>query len=215
MTNPSPLPAADPRPSATRSSRMTAGDLALIAVFAALIAALGAAGTLTPVGDAAPITAQTLGVMLAGSILGGRRGALAVLTFLVLVAAGLPLLAPSPTRPSGGLGVFTGLTGGFLVGWLAGAWVIGRLIEIGPRRFAVGWVALANVIGGIVVVYAFGVPLMAWVTGMSLVHALATSAIYLPGDLIKVVATTVVTQGVHRGYPLLARQLDRSSGAAR
>jgi biotin transport system substrate-specific component len=194
---------------------MTARDLALIAVFAAFIAALGTAGTLTPVGDAAPITAQTLGVMLAGSILGGRRGALAVLTFLVLVAAGLPLLAPSPSRPSGGLGVFTGLTGGFLAGWVAGAWVIGRLVELGPRRFVVGWIAVANVIGGIVVVYAFGVPVMAWVTGMSLVHTLTISAIYLPGDLIKVVATAVVARGVHRGYPVLARQLDRSAGATR
>ena len=44
-------------------------------------------------GNPVPITLQTMGVMLAGSVLGARRGALAVLTFLALVAAGLPLLA--------------------------------------------------------------------------------------------------------------------------
>ncbi|MFZ0157482.1 MAG: biotin transporter BioY, partial [Kineosporiaceae bacterium] len=71
---------------------MSSRDLALVAVFAALIAALGLAGVIYPFGSVVPITAQTLGVMLAGSILGARRGVLAVLTFLVLVAAGLPWL---------------------------------------------------------------------------------------------------------------------------
>ena len=71
---------------------LTAVDLSLIASFAALIAALGLPGALT-VGGTVPITLQTLGVMLAGSVLGWRRGMLAVITFLALVAVGLPLLA--------------------------------------------------------------------------------------------------------------------------
>lgn len=204
-----------PSPAGATRNRMAARDLALIAVFAGFIAALGMAGTLTPMGEAAPITAQTLGVMLAGSILGGRRAALAVLTFLILVAAGLPLLAPSPSRPSGGLGVFTSLTAGFLLGWVAGAWVIGRIVELGPRRFALGWYVLANLVGGIVVVYAFGIPVMAWATHMPLVKALTVSAIYLPGDLIKVVTAAVVARAVYRGYPVIARRVDRSTEAAR
>lgn len=196
-------------------TRTAARDLALIAVFAAFIAALGAAGTITPIGEAAPITAQTLGVMLAGSILGGRRGALAVLTFLVLVAAGLPLLPPSPSRPPGGLGVFTSVSSGFLIGWVAGAWAIGRLVEMAPRRFALGWFVLANLVGGIVVLYAFGVPVMAWVAGISLVKATVISAVYLPGDLVKVVVAAVVARAVHRGYPVLPRRSDRSPETAR
>lgn len=210
----SPTPAATTPPAAPRS-RMAARDLALIAVFAGFIAALGAVGTLTPIGEAAPITAQTLGVMLAGSVLGGRRGALAVLTFLVLVAAGLPLLPPSPSRPSAGLGAFTSVSGGFLVGWVAGAWVIGRMIELWRRRFVLGWAVLANVVGGIVVVYAFGIPVMAWMAHLTLVKAATLSAVYLPGDLIKCVSAAVIASAVHRGYPVIARQRGRSPEAAR
>jgi biotin transport system substrate-specific component len=196
----SPVP---PSPTGTPGSRMAARDLALIAVFAGFIAALGTAGTVTPMGDAAPITAQTLGVMLAGSILGGRRAALAVLTFLVLVAAGLPLLPPAPSRPPGGLGAFASVSGGFLVGWVAGAWAIGRMVELWPRRFALGWCIVANLVGGILVIYAFGIPVMAWVTGLSLGKATVLSAVYLPGDLIKAVVAAVIASAVHRGYPVL------------
>ena len=82
---------------------MKTRDLAYIALFAAIIAVLGTlpAINIGPV----PITAQTLGVMLAGSVLGARRGFLAVLLFLVLVAIGLPLLSSG----AGGLSVFAGV----------------------------------------------------------------------------------------------------------
>lgn len=176
---------------------MTSRDLALVAVFAALIAALGLAGIFYPVGAAVPITAQTLGVMLAGSILGPRRGALAVATFLVLLAAGLPWLAGG----RGGLGVFNGPTAGFLIGWIPGAAVIGLMIARRPARALLGWLLLANVIGGIGVVYACGAPVLALRTHVSLGTALAGLAVYLPFDLIKVAAASVVTAAVLRGYP--------------
>ena len=70
---------------------------------------------------AVPITFQTLGVMLAGGILGARKGFLAVLLLEVLVAAGLPLLSGG----RGGIGVFFGPTAGYLLGWLLGVVVIG------------------------------------------------------------------------------------------
>jgi len=187
------------------STRLTSRDLALIAVFAALIAVLGLPGSISLPISSVPITAQTLGVMLAGSILGGRRGALAVIVLLLLVAAGLPLLAPSKFRPQGGLGVFTSLTWGYLIGWVPGAWVIGRLVEMRPTR-AVGptlltWIATANAIGGMAVVYLFGV-LGFWVmSGKSFATALAPLVTFLPGDLLKVAVSTVVTAAVIRGYP--------------
>ena len=109
-------------PTGTRRPRRgTATDLAQIAVFAALIAALGLPGALYLGGTAVPITFQTLGVMLAGAILGARKGFLSVLLFLVLVAAGLPLLSGG----RGGLGVFVGPSVGYLAGWLLGVVVIG------------------------------------------------------------------------------------------
>ncbi len=75
--------------------RSTSRDLAQIAIFTALIAALGAPGTIKVGTTGVPITFQTLGVMLAGAILGARKGFLAVMTFEVLTFAGLPLLAGS------------------------------------------------------------------------------------------------------------------------
>jgi biotin transport system substrate-specific component len=181
------------------SRRLAARDLALVAVFAALIAAFGAFGAFYPLGTSVPITAQTLGVMLAGSILGGRRGALAVIVFLVLVAGGLPLLAGG----RGGLAVFTGASAGYLLGWVPGAYVIGKLMELWRRGFAVVWAVIANLVGGVVVIYACGVPVVAMVTGVSLLHALDAAALFLPGDAVKAVIAAVIASGVHRGYPVL------------
>jgi biotin transport system substrate-specific component len=176
---------------------LRAQDLALIASFAALIAALGLPGAFT-VGGSVPITLQTLGVMLAGSILGPKRGVLAVAVFLALVAVGLPLLAGG----RGGLAVFAGPSVGYLIGWVVGAGVIGWLVTRRLPAFPIWWVALSNVIGGILVVYSFGIPLQALITGTSGLVATAVAAVvYLPGDIIKVVIATVVATGVHRAYP--------------
>ncbi len=184
------------QPSRSLSTR----ELARIAVFAALIAVLGLPGELLLVGNAVPVTLQTLGVMLAGSLLGPRLGTLAVLTFLALVAAGLPLLAGG----RGGLGVFVGPSAGYLVGFLAGAFVIGLIVAQGGRRYRPALGLLANVVGGMLVVYAIGIPVQALVTGTSSLLATAyAAAVYLPGDAIKAVVATAVATGVHRAYPQL------------
>jgi biotin transport system substrate-specific component len=207
----SPTPPTTASATTVPRSRLAARDLALVAVFAGFLAALALPGAFSVPGSTVPITAQTLGVMLAGCVLGARRGTLAVLTFLVLVAAGLPVLATGAS----GLGVLASPRGGFLLGWVAGAWVIGRMVELWRRRFALGWGILANVVGGIVVVYAIGIPWMANRAGISLVKGLEASWVFLPGDLAKAVVAAVVARAVHRGYPVIARQLDRSTEAAR
>jgi biotin transport system substrate-specific component len=182
--------------------RLAARDLALVAVFAALIAVLGLPGTLNPFGLAVPITAQTLGVMLAGLLLGARRGALAVIVLLLLVAAGLPLLAGG----RGGLGVFAGPSAGYLAGWVAGAAVTGFLADLAPERLLLGSFLVAALLGGVLVVYAVGVPVLAWRGHLPLAKALATTAAFLPGDVLKAVVAAVVARGVERGYPLRERR---------
>ncbi len=175
-----------------------ARSLALVAVFAAFIAVLGLPGTVSPFGNAVPITLQTFGVMLAGSILGARRGAAAVGVLLVLVAAGLPLLAGG----RGGLAVFAGPSAGYLIGFLPGAFAIGLLAQRQPYRVWRG--ALANVVGGIGVIYAIGIPVQAAVLGLSLKTVALGSLVFLPGDAIKAALATAVAAAVLRAVPDVA-----------
>jgi biotin transport system substrate-specific component len=185
-----------PRP--RRAARLTSRDLALVASFAALIAALGLPGSLYLFGGAVPITLQTLGIMLAASVLGARRGTLAVLVLIALVAAGLPLLSGG----RGGLGVFVSPTAGYVLGFIPGAFVTGWLVDRLLPRYPVWWGLAANVVGGIVVVYLVGVPVLHAVTGIGWSEALLTGAlVFLPGDAVKAIVATVVAAGVHRGYP--------------
>lgn len=174
-----------------------AADLARIAVFAALIAALGLPGTLTPFGNAVPITAQTLGVMLAGALLGAWRGAAACVVFLILVAAGLPLLAGG----RGGLGVFTGPSAGYLIGWPIGAFVIGLLTARMLPNYRLWLGIVINIVGGILVIYAIGIPVQAARVGSGLLAVVQSSVQFLPGDLVKVVVAAIVARQVHRAYP--------------
>jgi biotin transport system substrate-specific component len=182
-----------------------------IALFAALIAVLGLVPQIT-LAVGVPITAQSLGIMLCGTVLGARRGALAVGLFLVLVAAGLPLLSGG----RGGLGVFAGPSAGFLAGFPVAAFVCGLIVE--RWRIAIGPAALVGAVtGGIAVLYAFGIPVMAarlteaQIAGMplnpTLSLPLALAALYLPGDLIKAVLAALITRGVARARPgsLLSR----------
>jgi biotin transport system substrate-specific component len=185
-----------------RSSR----DLALVSVFVGVVAALGLVPPLFA-GSAVPITAQSMGVMLAGAILGARRGFLSLLVFVLLVAAGLPLLSGGV----GGLAVFATPRVGFLVGFPVAAFVVGLLSEAWARRGAaydVRWGVAANVVGGILALYPLGILGMMALGDLSVTEAGAAVGIFIPGDVVKAVVAAAVAAGVHRGYPGL---LDRPS----
>lgn len=179
---------------------MSTKDVVYIALFAALTAALAVFPPITIPAIGVPVTAQTLGVMLAGGILGARRGALAMILFLVLVAAGLPLLAGG----RGGIGVFAGPSAGFVFGFVAGAFVVGWLIERGWRGLGFGRAMTATTLGGIVAVYLVGIPWLAVVAEMSLWNATIAAGAFVPGDLIKAAIASAVVLGVKRSYPLIA-----------
>lgn len=203
------IPAPTERAAVRRT--LNARDLASIATFAALIAALGLPGSLQIGTTGVPITFQTLGVMLAGAILGARNGFLAVLLLQVLVAAGLPLLSGG----RGGIAVFVGPTGGYLVGWLLGVLIIGWFTARLLPRYPL-WAALpATALGGIVAIYAIGVPWLVISTGTPFWVALSGSFIFLPGDLLKVIVTVLVAKQVHRAWPgLIAPRGRRATASA-
>lgn len=185
---------------------MTTKDTVLIALFAALIVVLSLLPPI-PIGVVpAPITLQTLGVMLAGAMLGPWRGLLACLLYMVLWMIGLPVLPGG----RGGLGVLAGPTGGFLVGMVAGAFVTGlvarALVPTAGTRVAqlAGYFA-ACLLGGIVMVYLVGIPWLATVTGMGLQKAMWGIVAFLPGDLIKAAATALIAYRVRRAWPMPLR----------
>ena len=175
---------------------LDATDLARVAVFAALIAVLGLPGSF-PVFGGVPITAQTLGVMLAGAVLGPWLGALSVTVLLALVAVGLPLLAGG----RGGIGVFLGPSAGYALGWILGAIVVGLLIHAGGRRPVVWRTALAMVAGGVVAIYAVGIPVQSAVTRLPLGETALTSLVFVPGDLLKAALATAIVAALVRAYP--------------
>jgi biotin transport system substrate-specific component len=126
-----------------------------------------------------PITGQTLAVLLAGALLGSRRGTLCLLLYLAEGAVGLPVFAGGRA----GLGHLVGPTGGYLFGFVASAFLIGRLADRGWCRRAPTTVA-AMILGN-AVTYAFGLPWLAGVVGAE--RALALGLLpFIPGDLLKV-----------------------------
>lgn len=190
--------------------RIDATDLARVAVFAAIVAVLGLPGSFTVFG-AVPITAQTLGVMLAGAVLGPWLGALSMTVLLALVAAGLPLMAGG----RGGIGVFVGPSAGYALGWIAGAFVIGLIVHAGSRKPTRWRTLLGVLVGGILVIYAFGIPVQSAVTHLPLGATALTSLVFVPGDLIKVVVATVVVVTLVRAYPRAFRRTWRSAAVER
>ncbi|NRG17198.1 biotin transporter BioY [Rhizobiales bacterium] len=172
--------------------------LVYVSFYAALIAALGLFPLFNiPFLGGVPITAQTLGVMLAGVMLGPVRGAVAVVLFLFLVAIGAPLLAGG----RGGLGIFAGPSAGFLIGWPVGAFIAGGLMRQMKERSVIVSAGVSAAIGGIGVVYLFGIPGLMLLADLSFGQAAFGSLVYIPGDLIKVALTAVIAQSVARGLP--------------
>ncbi|WP_280253737.1 biotin transporter BioY [Nocardia abscessus] len=187
----------------SRESRagISARDMAQIAVFAALIAALGLPGAITVGFSGVPITVQTLGVILAGAVLGARKGTAAVLVFLALTLIGLPLLSGGRT----GLTALAGPSAGYLVGWIPAALFIGLCTARILPKYPIPLGLLINAIGGLLIIYVFGTVGLLLRTDLGVGAAISTNWAFIPGDLLKVVAASVVAKGVHRAYPGLIR----------
>ena len=180
---------------------MSTRDMVFVALFAALTAACAVfPPTYVPFFPSVPIIVQNIAVMLAGSILGARRGGLALLIFVVLVALGMPLL----TGWRGGFGVIVGSTGGYVLSWIPAAFVVGALVEKFWSRLNFWNLLLCNVVGGIGVVYAIGIPWFAFVVNMDLGDAFVLNTLtFIFFDLVKAVIASFAALVVKRSYPLI------------
>jgi biotin transport system substrate-specific component len=125
-----------------------------------------------------PITAQTFAVLLAGALLGSKRGSLSLLAYLAQGAVGLPVFAGGV----GGMAVLLGPRGGYLVGFVLAAYVIGLLVERGWDR-RVATTALAMLAGN-AVIYLFGLAWLAYFVGPAQAAPLGLYP-FIIGDILK------------------------------
>jgi len=142
-----------------------------------------------------PVTGQTFAVLFLGALLGSRRGALAVLAYLVEGIAGLPVFAGGLP----GLAHLLGPTGGYLIGFVAAAYVTGALAERGwDRRVLTTVAALA---AGNGVLYLLGLAWLAVFVGLQAAPALGLLP-FIPGDLLKLALAALLLPA---GWRLLRR----------
>jgi len=202
VTAPTPAPGVEP----VRAGPGVGRDVALVSVFAALIVVLGLVPVIPVNAIGVEITLQTLGIMLAGLVLGPRRGVAALAVYVGLGLAGLPVFAGGV----GGLGVLATPSLGYIVGWFPGVLLTGLLAVLALRRprGRMPRLLLAAVLGGMAVVYLFGWLFLVLLFEVGPAEAfLVGVAVFVPVDLLKAVAATFVAASVHRAFPdVLARR---------
>ena len=127
------------------NSKFSTKDLVYIAIFASLLAIC----SWISIDSAVPFTLQTFGVFLTCGLLGGRRGTLSILLYLLMAAVGVPVLAGF----TGGLGILLGSTGGYIIGF-----VLIALLMWGIERFFGDrlWLLGVGMVLGMIVCYFFG-----------------------------------------------------------
>ena len=161
-------------------------DLALILLGSLVVAA---AAQISIHLELVPVTGQTFGVLLVGMALGSRRGALALAAYLAEGVAGLPVFAEAKF----GLVTVQGPTGGYLLGFIAAAWLVGLLAERGFDRSL--FTTLAAMAAGSALIYVCGVVWLQPFVG-SLQDTLAVGVYpFLIGDAIKAVLAALLLPG--------------------
>jgi biotin transport system substrate-specific component len=169
--------------------RSVAADVALVAAGAALTAI---AAQISIPASPVPFTFQTLAVLLVGAALGSVRGALSMGLYAVLGIIGLPVFAPLKDGSHAvGLQAVLGATFGFVIGFIAAAFVVGLLAERNWSSHSVKMFVSYAV--GSLVIYAFGIPVLAAVaTGGDIAIAAGIMSPFLIWDAVKAIAAAAL-----------------------
>jgi biotin transport system substrate-specific component len=170
----------------------------LLVVAGALLTVLGAQIAIHVPPSPVPITGQTLAVVVAGSALGMRRGAASQVLY-VLLGLFLPVYADGASGPE----VLWGATGGYLVGFVVAAALVGRLAELGADRRPL--IAFAAFCAGQLAIFGIGVPWLKVSTGMDWSTAIHDGfTIFIVGGIVKALVAAAVVPGAWRAV----RRLD-------
>lgn len=150
-------------------------------IFIALAARLAIYLPFSPV----PISGQTLAVLLVGALLGSKRGSIAILAYLAEGISGLPVFAGGLTGPA----VLAGPTGGYLLGFVFAAFIVGWLAEKGWDKKVLSTIG-AMVIGNLAI-YSVGLLWLAQFVGVDTVFAAGLYP-FLIGDALKVLMAALL-----------------------
>jgi len=165
-------------------SKINIRQMTLISLFAALTA-VGAFISIPiyPV----PLTLQTLFTLLAAMTLGSVMGASSQIIYVLLGVIGLPVFAGFKA----GIGILFGPTGGFILGFIISAYIIGKIIELKKEK-NIFYYFLAGIIGTIIL-YIVGITQLSLVTGIGIKRALLIGALpFLPGDILKIIVASFI-----------------------
>lgn len=177
--------------------RSLATDIALIALGAA---ATAVSAQLVIPASPVPFTFQTMAVLLVGATLGSVRGALSMLLYLAVGVLGVPVFSDARH----GIEVVFGATGGFLLGFVAAAAVIGALAE---RKWSSHVVKMfASYVISTAIVYAFGIPVLGAVAFSGDLSAAASlMSNYLIWDALKAIAAALILPIAWKGVQAIRR----------
>jgi biotin transport system substrate-specific component len=160
---------------------------AVLVLTGAVLIYLTARISFTIPGNPVPYTMQNFGILVVGGALGFRRGGMAALLYVLLGVVGLPFFAEG----KGGATVIFGATGGYLVGFVVAAALVGRLAELGWDRRIGGAIGATSL--GTFVIYAIGVPWLAVTTGLSLGEAITLGLVpFILVDIVKLLAAATL-----------------------
>jgi len=158
-------------------------------VYASLFGALTAAGAFMVIPmPLVPITAQTFFLNVAAILLGGPLGAISQFIYVMLGVVGIPVFAGGKA----GLGIIFGPTGGYLLGFIIAAFVIG-IVNRMKKSAGIFW-HIFSMLTGMLIIYFLGSLQLSLVAKMSFHKALAIGALpFIPGDIIKILLAAIIS----------------------
>ena len=165
--------------------------LILYSLFAAITSVLSQISIplpFTPV----PLNLATLSVILSGAILGKSGGAISQIVYTLLGTIGLPVFA----NLSAGIGIIIGPTGGYIIGYIIAAFIVGLILEKSNKNIIIYIVSMSI---GLTTCYILGTAWFMYITKSNLVASLTMCVIpFIPGDIIKVILASILAKRVHK-----------------